>query len=173
MNDFVIPADHPSSVANRAPEQPSMIDALCEAIVERLKIRLPGSIAVEHFPDKPDNYDFEGRNAAALVLYNGSRFDTAGQRGAQALAEEVQIEISLLVRSLRGPTGAYQLLHEIRTALHGQSLAGCTGMRPESAELQSENEGVYQFQFKFECTLVSVPVKISGVALPHNFSARR
>lgn len=173
MTDFAIPADHPSSPANRAPERASPIDALCQGIVERLKISLAPTVTIEHFPNKPDAYDFEGYNAAALVLYNSSRFDADGQRGAQSLHEDVVIEICLLVRELRGPTGAYSLLLDIRTSLHGASVAGSTGLRPDAIDLQSERDGVYQFQFKFECTLVSVPVKTTGVALPHKFSERR
>lgn len=174
MSDFVIPPEHPSASAYRAPSPVSPIDAICEAAVARLKERLPGRVIVEHFPDKPGEFDFEGYDAAALVIYDGSRFDKAGQLGAQGIREELRLVVSLLVRSLCGGNGAYVLLADIRSALHGQSLAGSTGLRPVEIELERENEGVFQYRAAFEATIVAVPNKIaSGVALPRGFETER
>lgn len=171
MNDALLPADHPAQGSMGATQSP--VDALCDAAVERLKTRLPPRVIVEHFPDKPEQYDFEGYDAAALVIYDASRFDREGQLGAQGLRETLRLVVVLMVRSLRGSNGAYELLHDIRTALHGQSLAGCTGLIPTEIALESEASGVFRYHAAFEGSLPAVPVKVSGVALPRGFAERR
>lgn len=172
--DFVIPPDHPSATAAIAPDRASPLDAVCDAAVERLKASLPGKVRVEHFPDKPEDFDFEGFEAAALVLYDGGDFDAAGARGEQGVAEEVRLVVVLMVRSLRGPNGSNRLLEEIRLALHGHSLAGMTGLRPLKRELEREGSGVFQYSFAFAGRLPALPGRAAaaGLALPRSFDRR-
>jgi hypothetical protein len=169
--DFAIPSDHPASRDNREAERPSPIDAVADAMVARLKEKLPGKVAVDHFPDKPEEYDFEGSDAAALVIWDGSTFDQAGVTGEQGTREALRMGVALLVRSLRGPSGAYALKHEIQLALHGWSFAGTTGLRPVKADLERQGEGVFQYLLVFEGAIRAVPTRPAGVALPA--SARR
>ncbi len=169
-SDFVIPDDHPSARANLARPALSPIDAVCDAAVMRLKERLPGGVVVEHFPDKPEEYDFEGYDAAALVIYDKSTFGKEGLVGAQGTREEVRLVVVLLVRSLRGPGGAYRLLFDIRSALHGVSLAGMTGLRPVEVDLERQNENVFQYSVAFEGAIVAVPTP--GVVLPRGHGRR-
>jgi hypothetical protein len=166
--DALLPDGHPARATQAL--RPSPIEALCAAAMERLKQRLPGRVVVELFPDKPGEFDFEGYEAAALVLYDGSRFDVGGPLGEQGLREETRLVVSLLVRSLRGEGGAYALLADIRAALHGASLAGSTALRPVEIALEREAEGVWQYRLAFAATLIAVPVKSApGVALPRGF----
>lgn len=171
--EFEIPPTHPSARAFAAKPHPSPIDLICDEVVAQLEIKLPGKVKVEHFPDKPAEYDFEGYDAAALVIYDGSRFDKAGLAGAQGVREEVRLVVSLLVRTVRGPTGAYGLIHDIRSALHGASFGGSVGLKPVETELEREQDGVFQYRLVFEGAVVAVPVKSSGVALPRGFENRR
>jgi hypothetical protein len=154
--DFVIPPNHPASPGARAPAPLSMIDQLCEAAVERLKAQISGRVIVEHFPDAPEQFDLEGYDAAALVLWNGDQFDAQGMRGEQGSRAAMQISVVLLVRSLRGDGGAYVLLEQIRLALQGESLAGSTGLRPVRRELERQGEGVFQYRFDFEAGLITL-----------------
>lgn len=170
--DPMLPADHPASPG--APPPLSPVEAVCAAAVERLKTRLPGKVIVERFPDRPDDYDFEGYEAAALVLYDGSRFDASGPLGEQGLREELRLVVSLLARGLDGENGAYALLADIRAALHGVSLAGSTALRPVEIALEREAQGVWQYRAAFAAVIVAVPVKSArGVALPHVFVPER
>lgn len=162
----LLPADHPGSRDNCEPGRPSPIDAVADAMVERLKQRLPGKVQVEHFPDQPEEYDFEGFDAAALVLWDGSTFDQAGPSGEQGTREALRMAVALMVRSLRGPSGAYVLKHEIQTALHGFSFAGTTGLRPIKADLERQGEGVFQYLLVFEGAIRAVPTRPAGVSLP-------
>lgn len=171
LSDFVIPADHPSSRENRQELPPAPIEAVADAMVERLTQRLPGSVIVDHFPDKPEEFDFPDGGAAALVIWDGSTFDQAGPTGEQGTREALRLGVALLVRSLRGPSGAYVLKHEIQKALHGQSFAGTTGLRPIKADLERQAENVFQYLLVFEGALPTLPIRPAGVALPA--SARR
>jgi Gp37 protein len=156
-----LPTSHPLAQVNREPILASPIDRLCDALVDRLTIRLQPSVKLAHFPNKPEEFDFEGYEAAALVLYDGSRFERDGLRGQQGIPEIVKIVIVLLVRELRGPTGAYGLCHTIRQSLHGISLAGATGLTPVETALEREAEGVYQYRLEFEGRLIAVPAPVS------------
>jgi hypothetical protein len=132
-----------------------MLNQICDAAVERLKAGLSNRVRVEHFPDAPEEFDFEGDDAAALVLWNGDQFDQAGHRGEQGSRATVQLSVVLLVRSLRGTGGAYDLLEQIRLALQGESLAGSTALRPLRRELERQDNNIFQYRFDFEAGLVT------------------
>jgi len=173
MADFVIPPDHPAAREAMEQPRPSPIEAMCDAAIARLSDRISVKVRIEHFPDKPEEFDFEGYDAAALVLYDGGRFGEDGPVGGQGTRETVRLVVVLLVRMLRGPTGAYGLIHSVRTALHGFSVAGSTGLRPVETELDRQAENVFQFRIAFEGRLPAVPVRSAGVALPNSFTERR
>lgn len=161
----LLPPGHPARPTE--PPRCAPIDAVSDALVARLKERLPNRVAVDIFPDKPADYDFEGMDAAALVLYDGSRFDASGPLGEQGLSEELRLVVSLLVRSLRGGNGAHALIQDVRAALHGASLAGSTALRPVEIALEREADGVWQYRLVFAAALVAVPSKpMPGLALP-------
>lgn len=130
--DFQIPAGHPAHAAFVAAGAKDPVTQIVDAALELLKNQLPPHVIVERFPDRPADYDFQGQ-AAALVIYDGSRFDATGTR------EDIRLVVSLLVRSLDGDHGAYSIIHAIRLALHDQSLAGATGTRPTEVELETED----------------------------------
>ena len=160
MTDFTLPTTGPLATINRSPARLSPIDAVCQAAIDRLKIELPGGIVIDHFPDKPEQFDFEGYDAAALVLYGGSRFSGEGMLGAAGIDEAMRLVVSLLVRSLRGPSGAYELIHAVRVALQGASLAGSKALFPVEADLESQNENVFQYRIVFESGLIAVPTPL-------------
>jgi len=152
-----LPADHPLAAAARPPERLSPIDAIVAAGVKRLADRLPPAVRVEAFPDKIEAFDFEGSDAAVLVIYDGGRFEEAGPVGGQGMRQTVRLAVVLLTRELRGPRGANGLIHEIATALAGESLAGSTGLRPIEAELEQESEGVWRHRVLFEARIPFIP----------------
>lgn len=177
MSDFVIP-DGPHAIEAREPRSVSSVEACCDAIVARLKERLTGGVLVEHFPDQPEQFDFSGYGAAALVLYGGSKFANAGMRGAQGAIETLLVHVVLLVAHLRpsrdNPAAAYAILQDIRQALHGHSFAGSTGLRPVAVDLERHSDdGVYQYRSDFECELPAIPGRQPGVMLPRGFQTDR
>lgn len=160
MTDFTLPSTGPLATSNRAPARLSPIEAMCEAAVDRLRIELPGKVTIDHFPDRAEQYDFEGYDAAALVLYGGSRFSGDGLLGAAGVDETPRLVVALLVRSLRGPSGAYELIQAIRLALQGASLAGSKALFPVEADLENQSENVFQYRLVFEGGLVAAPAPL-------------
>lgn len=177
LPDFIVPADHPASRETReaqgtSPSSP--IEAVAEAMVSRLKDKLPGSVEVDHFPDKPEEFDFPEDGAAALVIWDGSSFDQGGPVGQQGTREALRLGVALLVRSLRGPSGAYVLKHEIQRALHGYSFAGATALRPIKADLERQADNVFQYLLVFEGTIPAIPDRNpAGLSIPRNMSTER
>lgn len=160
MSDFILPSEGPLAKESREPPRPAPLDAVCDAAVAVLKAELPGNVFIDHFPDKPDQFDFEGHGAAALVLFGGSRFTGDGLRGFGAFNEALRLVVVLLVRSLRGPSGAYELINITRRALTGASLAGSQAAFPVEIDLESEHEQVFQYRLVFETGLVSAPASL-------------
>ena len=177
LPEFIVPADHPASRENREAQGETLsspIEAVAGAMVARLKDKLPGSVVVDHFPDKPEEFDFPDGGAAALVIWDGSGFDQGGPVGQQGTREALRMGVALLVRSLRGPSGAYVLKHEIQRALHGYSFAGATGLRPIKADLERQAENVFQYLFVFEGTIPAIPDRIpAGLSIPRSMTTER
>lgn len=165
--DFVIPAAHPAHGNHVERPRVSPIDAVIDEAVALLAIKLPPQVTVERFPDRPADYDFEGREAAVLIIYDGSRFDPTG------LKEELRLVATVLVRSLNGAHGAYALIHSVRTALHDQSLAGATGTRPTEIGLEAEAEGVFRWRLVFAASLPALPGRAPRLAVPRGFQTDR
>jgi hypothetical protein len=150
------------------------VEALCLGVVDILKTRLINSVTVQYFPDKPAEFDFEGYDAAALVLYLGSQFDRQGLRGAQGIHQQIRLRVTLLVRLLHGHGGALGLLHDIRRSLQGVSVAGCTALVPTNEALNSEQQNVFSYDVDFETTLIAVPqdhARATGVLVPRNIQS--
>lgn len=172
VTDRLVPEGNPAAMTTPAPAAP--LDRLVNAVVDRLSTILMPSVQVVPFPDRPDEYDFEGYDAAALVLYQGSRFDGAGPLGQQGMSEDVRLVVALLVRSLRGDGGAHGLIHAVCQALQGQSMAGATALRPVEFDLHGQRQdGVFQYHLTFTATLKIPPLRPSGVGIPHRFETER
>jgi hypothetical protein len=162
----LVPPEHPASAASAAAALPSPVEAVVAAAVARLSDTLPPRVHVAAFPDNPDAFDFEGHASAALVLYDGSRFDEAGLGGQRGQRETLRIVIALLVRALLGNGGAYELVDATRKALHGRVLASATGCRPVEIALERQDQGVFQYRLVFEATLPVMAGLARGVSLP-------
>lgn len=134
------------------------------AILEHLRDRLPKRVTrIDSFPDNPGDYDFpQSEQAVVFIRYTGSDYSPAGDnlRDIYAPHQTVKIQIVFLVRSLRqsdrGIIGAYELLDEIRRALHGRSFCGSTPMVPKRDFLDGEHEGVWRWAMEFTLTVPAI-----------------
>lgn len=130
------------------------LDALTDAVVERLRRKLPPRVHIARFPDKPAEFDFQGYEAAVLVICVAGAFAAAPVGARVALRETVTVRAPILVRSLDGALGAPSLIEDVRLALQGASLAGATAMLPLRWSLDDTSDGeVWRFDFEFETTL--------------------
>ena len=138
------------------PSPLSRLEALTEAVLERLANRLPRSVAVERFPARADDYDMQGRAAAALVICTGGTFARAPTPATAALSETVSIVVVLLVRALSGDAGAPALIEDVRLSLQGAALAGARALQPIGWFLVARDEELLRFDFEFETQLPAV-----------------
>lgn len=138
------------------PRPLTRLEALTEAVLERLAAQLPRSVTVERFPARGDDYDMQGRAAAALVICTGGTFARASTPATAALSETVSIVVVLLVRALSGDAGAPSLIEDIRLALQGASLAGARALQPIGWSLVERDEELLRFDFEFETSLPAV-----------------
>lgn len=136
----------------------TQIERMENALVARLKARLPGSVAlIDLFPDKFDRFEMPQHGAAVFVSYAGSSFGPKGDspREAYAPREDMKFHIVLLVRNLRSASdsAAYDLLSEIRRALHGHSFVGATPLIPGRTWLDAQAEGVWRWAVEFTASV--------------------
>lgn len=139
----------------------SHYDRIENAILSHLKERLPQRVTrIDSFPDNPGDYDFpQSEQAVVFARYAGSDYLPSGDtlRDVYAPHRVIKIQIVFLVRSLRqserGIIGAYELMDEIRRALHGHSFCGSTPMVPKRDFLDGEHEGVWRWVMEFTLTV--------------------
>lgn len=134
----------------------SRLDRLCDLVEAQLAARLPRAASVERFPVHAAQYDMQGRDAAILVLANNGQFDRGSTPARAALMETISIIVVILVRALRGDAGAPALIEDVRLALQGVSLGGCSAIQPIGWSLVDRDEGVLRFDFEFETRLPAV-----------------
>ena len=136
--------------------KPGVLTQIEDAIVARLKERLPGDTKVEPWPDSADAYDFANLTAAALVHYTGSRYTapTSGRPASQA--REAHFAVHLFTRNLRGHSGGYQALEAARLALQDNTFAGSTPATIVSDQLVDEREGQWQWLVEIAVTVPAI-----------------
>lgn len=138
-----------------AGRRPNMIDALIAEIVTRLAEKLPPVLLVKRFPNNPEQFDFQGFEAAALVHYGGS--DYASGAPSSSLNRQVRIDIILLVRALHGDDthtiGLTDILDDVRLALQGETFAGARALMPQRDEFEEANSEVIRWRFSFTTIL--------------------
>jgi Gp37 protein len=162
----LLDADNPAHRSHAVKPRPAPVDGVVDAAIALLGLKLPPRVIVERFPDKPADYDFEGHDAAVLVIYDGSKFEPNGLR------EELRLVAIILVRSLDGQNGGYALIDEVRKALHDQSLAGATGTRPVEVQLEDEADGVFRWRVVFAANLMTAPGRSQRLSIPRSFPSQ-
>ncbi|MBF0481271.1 MAG: hypothetical protein HQK81_06145 [Desulfovibrionaceae bacterium] len=113
-----------------------MIEALENAIVERLKAAFPG-LDVKPFPDKAAEFRLTHAAGALLVHYRHGKYSQPQVTAAIVQKRRMEFEISIYVRSLRSHLGAYSVLEGVRAAL--------TGFNPEGVMLFPVDEQFQEF----------------------------
>lgn len=161
MADMMLDRDNPIVLGAREEAKAgSPVDAMLDAVIERLKTRLVPLIeTIERYHNRSKQYDLGERNAAVVVLAEGAKYAAAGLPGAAGLARKVRIVIVLIKRVEPPENAVHRLLEDIRLALHGESFAGSTGFVPVEEEFDDEEEGVGLWHISFEASLPAVPVK--------------
>ena len=125
---------------------PSLIEKIEDAIVAGVKAGVDGSVKVDAFPANPESYDFANLKAAVLIHYSSSQF-TARKGGAiTAQTRRMNFSLVLFARELRGHTGSYSILEDLRLALQAQVFAGAGPAEIVKDELISEQHGQWRWE---------------------------
>ena len=101
-----------------------MVDTIESAIVSRLETQI-ADLTIKAFPSRPE--DFKklpiGNKGLVLVAYSGSSLSEPTNMDALIQERMLEFSITLQIRDLRGHSGAYEYLDDIRAALSGWSPA--------------------------------------------------
>jgi hypothetical protein len=164
------------------PPTPLDIATLENAIVSQLSAQI-SAIEIVHYPDRPESYRLTHRIGAALVRYDGAAYGKLLDTAAVVQTRTLRFAVKLLVRDLGwnyggdpgGPSpGAYALIEQIRAALTGFEIGGCSKIYPvEERFVERDKEGgawVYESVFGFTTAAVepstasNFPLLVSAVA---------
>ncbi|MBS1186687.1 MAG: hypothetical protein H6R04_705 [Burkholderiaceae bacterium] len=128
---------------------------MIEAVVQRLKAKFP-ALAVEYFPDKPDEYRLNHPKGALLVSYSGGKFGESIDVTYIAQPRDVEITITVVMRQLNGRGGAVDVLDLVRTALLGFRMPDCRKMRATDEKFLGETAGLWQYVVDFSAEAMLV-----------------
>jgi hypothetical protein len=151
----------------------STMEDVVAAIKARLVAAFP-AIEVEDFPDEPDQYVFVARDQKLLVAYERSTFGTDPESIAPlSLPRTPEFSVTVLVRSLRGPTGATQTIDDVIRALFGWrptkddgSSLGVGPLMPTKDELLGQDQGTWRFVISFTASTVAVEDRAALTGAP-------
>lgn len=146
-----------------------MSETLCNAVVARLRAKLPG-FAAEYFPDAPARYPWGGKDKTLLVGFEGSAFGPVESLDPPSSDEAVDFSVTVIVRSLRGPFGVSETLANVRKALFGwrpvQSVTvgpvttieplGFRPIVPTKTAFAGEDNGVWRYVAIYRASMVAV-----------------
>lgn len=143
-----------------------MIEDAAESIVARLKAEIP-QFKVDHFPADIPKYAFAAQSQTLLVFYEGSTYAAPASLSPLASDRDVEFGVAVLVRSLRGATGAQVTIDRVRNALFGwrptkdngegvQVPIGLSVFVPTKDECIGENQGIWRFDVFFSSKTIAV-----------------
>ncbi|HXZ87645.1 MAG TPA: Gp37 family protein [Candidatus Binataceae bacterium] len=174
--------DSPWTGTSFAPPTPLDIATIENAILTQLRSAI-GTIEIAHYPDRPESYRMTHRIGAALVRYEGARYERLMDTAAVVQERRLQFEITLMMRDLGWGVGgqadgtspgAYALIEEVRAALTGFRVPGCSKMYPlrERFAGRDKQGAVWVYAIRFGLTTAAVepssadnfPLFVKGIA---------
>lgn len=131
------------------------------AIIDRLKSQITG-LHIQGFAQNADEFAVKHPAGAALVMYGGSSYTEPSSLAAISQNRKMAFDIILLFKNLRvqdgGHAGAYEYLDDIRAALTGHRITGCSKMYPTREEYIDEESGVWRYGMTFELLTDNVEI---------------
>ena len=124
------------------------ITALEVTIASRLQAEFP-DLAVEPFPDDPEEYRLNSPIGALLVRYHGAKYGDATDVHVMAQEKSAAVEITLVFRRLDGKEGVYHHLDAVRAALTGFVPEGWERLRPLAEEFVFQQGGLWRYAMDF------------------------
>ncbi|KGF30492.1 Gp37 family protein [Oligella urethralis] len=129
---------------------------LIESIRDRLRKSI-ANMAVELFPEKPDEYRLNHPNGAILVSYRSSKFEETNDITYVVQPRRVVFTVSVLRRQLNGNTGILDVLDAVRLALTGFKGPNCRRKFYVLQEIYlGETAGIWQYSIDFATEMMQV-----------------
>jgi hypothetical protein len=88
------------------------------ALIARIQGAVPEGVLAKAYPDNPRTYKIFAP-AEVLVVFRGGDYEPPRKTDLVIQERTLQFELSVVVRSLSGHTGAYGLLETVRKAIQG------------------------------------------------------
>lgn len=117
---------------------------IIDAIKGRLNAKFP-MLAVEHFPDKPDEYRLNHPRGALLVSHLGSKFDETVATDVIAQPRHQKFSVTVVLRQLNGRGGAQDISDQVILTLAGFKPPDCKKMSIVSERYLGEEAGIWQY----------------------------
>jgi hypothetical protein len=126
------------------------------ALVDRLKAAFP-DLAVEYFPDKPDEYRLNHPKGALLISYLGAKYQAPVDTTVVVQDATVKFSVTAQLRQLNGGDGAVAILTRLRLALLGFKPPDCRRKVWAVAEhFLGEKAGIWQYALDVATEAVAV-----------------
>jgi len=87
-------------------------------LIARIQASVPEGVVAKAYPDNPRTYKIFAP-AEVLVVFRGGDYEPPRKTDLVIQERTLQFELSVVVRSLAGHTGAYALLETVRLAIQG------------------------------------------------------
>ena len=128
---------------------------MIEAAAARVRAKLP-KLAVEYFPEKPNEYRLNHPIGALLVSYAGSDFGEPTSTAYVMQPRRIKLSVTVVLRQLNGKGGAVDVLDQVRAALVGFRMPDCRKLIALAETFLGQSAGLWQYAVDFaaECMLV-------------------
>lgn len=114
------------------------------------------NIQIIPFPGTPEEYrKAPVQEGAIFVAYRGSSFSELLEQGSPDQEERISFEVSLMLRDLRGHSGAYPVLAEIRKLLNGYEIQPRVALVCVRAGFVGMTDNYWLFSMVFEARLLN------------------
>lgn len=137
------------------------------AIVARLK-DVGLAYDVQPYPEKPTEFRFTHPLGVVLVRYNKTSFTPPSTMGVVVQDATASFDLTVIGRALRGATGAYLVVDQVRNALTGWQYEGAR-VYPVSEDFVENDDGAWSFGMSYAVPLTHIQIDddVDGPLLTH------
>ena len=118
---------------------------ILDSVLEHLKARLP-EVSVELFPDDVSSYFPTHSTGAVLISYQSSSFSESQDVFFVNQKRNIQLALTIIVRSQWNDFGALDTLDQVREAIVGFEAVNCKKATVLSEQFLDEVSGLWQYQ---------------------------
>lgn len=137
---------------------------ILESVRQRVQLALP-AVAVELFPDRPEQYRFMHPKAAVLIAKQSSTYRDLQDIGCVVQERQIVIHLTVFSRNLNGEMGGLDLIDVLGLALAGFKPNDCSPCHLLDEGFLTESGGAWQHYIRVKTETEQVQA-VSDVDLP-------